>query len=204
MAQHMLLVVVAAPLLALSAPLGPVLRGLPAPARRALGRGWARLGWPRRLWRALTHPAAAGALHLGLLWVWHAPGLYQAALTSEWVHGLEHASFLGSALLFWWVLARPGRRAPWLRGPGGTLYVFALALPSGLLGALITFSTVAWYPAYALTTRAWGLSPVEDQQLAGAIMWVPAGVVYLAAGLAVLGAWLARMEAPRQAPGGLT
>jgi putative membrane protein len=194
MAQHLLLILVAAPLLVLSAPLGPLLLGLPGSAGAALGAWWRRAGGLQRAWQWLSAPAVAWGLHTLALWVWHAPGLYQSALTSDWLHGLEHFAFLGTALLFWWAVLHPRRQSGWIAGPGGALYVFTMALQSGLLGALITFAEQTWYPAYAATTAAWGLTPLEDQQLAGVVMWVPAGMVYLGAALGVLAHWFAVME----------
>ena len=194
MAQHMLLILVAAPLLALSAPIGPLLLGLPPAERARLGHAWKRARPLRVAWRALSHPASAFGLHVAALWAWHLPGPYQAALQAEWLHAVEHGSFLVTALLFWWALVRPPRRFAWLRGPAGTLYLFALALQGGLLGALMTFAPQPWYPAYGASTAAWGLTALDDQQLAGAIMWIPAGLVYTAAALAVLGAWLSNLE----------
>jgi putative membrane protein len=103
------------------------------------------------------------------------------------VHAAQHASFFLSALLFWWSLLYARGRA----GYGlGVLYIFTTAVHTSILGALLTFAPSVWYPAYAPGTRAWGLSPLEDQQIGGLIMWVPAGVVYLAAGLALFAAWL--------------
>jgi putative membrane protein len=194
MAQHLLLMLAAAPLLALSAPLGPLLMGLPYQAGSALGAWWPRAHRVRGAWRVLSHPVTAWGLHTLALWVWHAPGLYQAALTNAWLHGLEHVAFLGTALLFWWALLHPSRTSRWLLGPGGSMYVFTMALQGGLLGALMTLAPQPWYPIYAAWTEAWGLSLLGDQQLAGAIMWIPSGLVYLGAALAVLGAWLAAME----------
>jgi putative membrane protein len=194
MAQHLLLILVAAPLLVLSAPLGPLLVGLPGRAGATLGAWWRGSRLLRRAWHLISAPAAAWGLHTLALWVWHAPSLYQAALTESWLHGLEHAAFLGTALLFWWALLHPRPNSAWMAAPGGALYVFTMGLQSGLLGALITFAPQPWYPAYAGTTAAWGLSPLDDQQLAGAIMWIPAGLVYLGGALAVLAAWFTAME----------
>jgi len=179
MVQHLLLILAAAPLLVLGAPLAPVLWALPAPSRRAVG------GWWRRL-ATLARPSVAFVLHSLALWAWHLPPLYEAALGSRGVHVLEHASFVLTAALFWWSLLHRGRA-----GYGvGVLYVFSLALESTLLGALLTFAHGPWYTSHLATTAAWGLSPLEDQQLAGLIMWVPGGVIYLAAALGLFGLWL--------------
>jgi putative membrane protein len=197
MVQHLALILVAAPLLVLGAPLLPSLWALPPARRRALGRWWKRARAVRFLWHAATVPVVAWLLHAVAVWIWHLPALYQSALRSTLVHQLEHISFLGTALLFWWVLIHPAGR----RGLGygwGVLYVFAAALQSGALGIALTFAPSPWYPAYAATTGAWGLTPLEDQQLAGLIMWIPAGMLYLLAGLVLLAAWARQAEREAQ------
>jgi cytochrome c oxidase assembly factor CtaG len=114
------------------------------------------------------------------VWVWHLPGLYDRAVDDVATHVLEHVSFLATALLFWWLLT--DRRARRRLGVGGaTLYLFTAALSDTLLGAALSFSRRPWYTAHWGTTAAWGLTPLEDQQLAGLLMWVPAGLVYLVA-----------------------
>lgn len=193
MIQHLLLFLAAAPLLALGAPLVPWLWALPRPVRYAVGRGWRQAGAVRALWRGLTHPLVVWVLHTLALWLWHLPGLYQAALERAVVHELEHATFLGTALLFWWVLFDGGGRRR-LSDGAGILYLFTAALQSGALGALLTFARTPLYPIYTSSAAAWNLTVLEDQQLAGVIMWVPAGVVYLVAALILLGRWLAAME----------
>jgi putative membrane protein len=192
MAQHELLMVVAAPLLVLGRPLIPWLWGLPLSWRHRMGR-WGRGEWRQRGWHALTNPFLASSLQAVVLWIWHAPGLFQTALGSEAVHALQHLSFLSSALLFWWALIH-GRQGRMGYGPA-VLYLFATSLHSGALGALLTFAPAPWYPAYGGSAAAWGLTAVEDQQLAGLIMWVPAGAMYLLAGLALFASWLRELEA---------
>lgn len=184
MVQHMLLVLVAAPLLVLGRTLEVFLRALPRRDRRRALALWER-GGGRRAAAVLGWGPLAWVLHAVALWVWHAPPLYQAALESHLVHGVEHASFLATAALFWWVPVRDATRGR--RGHGvGVFYVFTTALQAGALGALITFAEIAWYPAHEAGARAWGLSLVEDQQAAGLIMWLPGGLVYLAATGALL------------------
>jgi cytochrome c oxidase assembly factor CtaG len=183
MVQHVLLVLVAAPLLALSAPGGALLRGSPLPVRRALR--WRRAPLVAAVVHGVGRPVPAWLLHVAALWFWHAAVPYDAALRSEAVHVLEHATFLGTALLFWHAVAGPrgaGRASPGL----GLLLVFAMALQSVFLSVLLTFARTPWYAGYATTTAAWGLDPLADQQLAGAIMWIPAGLVHVGAGLALL------------------
>jgi putative membrane protein len=191
MTQHELLMLVAAPLLVLGRPLIAFLWALSADDARRVG-GWGRGAWFRRAWRALTTPLAAWAVHAVALWVWHVPFLFQATLRSDLVHTLQHASFLGSALLFWWALVHGPRG---LMGYGaGVLYLFTTSVHSGVLGALITFARRVIYPAYNESTQAWGLTALEDQQLGGLIMWVPAGLVYIVAGLALCAGWMRESE----------
>jgi cytochrome c oxidase assembly factor CtaG len=187
MAQHELLMVVAAPLLVLGRPVIPFLWALPIAWRRMLGI-WSGSTSVSRAWNLITLPSIAWALHAAAIWVWHAPSLYQATLGSEAVHTLQHASFFGTALLFWWALLHgAGTR---LARPAAVIYLFTTAGHTSLLGALLAFSPRLWYPLYDATTAPWGLTPLEDQQLAGVVMWVPAGLSYLIAALALAATWL--------------
>jgi putative membrane protein len=193
MVQHMLLVLVAAPLLALSAPSSTLLRGSPLGVRRALGRWRRRLGLRRSSLRALGHPALAWLLGVATLWFWHAAVPYDAALANPVLHAVEHATFLLTAWLFWRSVIGP--RSPGRVPSGlGVLLVFGMAMQSVLLALLLTFARVPWYAGYASTTAPWGLEPLADQQLAGAIMWIPAGLVYLGAALALLATWIRATE----------
>jgi|GEM_PF-134693 len=187
MLQHTLLIVVAPPLLVWGMPPGSFLLALSPPLRKGLTRWWHTTRWLKPAWRAVTQPWAAWALNVLALWVWHVPGLYQAALQDEALHTLEHLAFTGTSLLFWWAITRPTARS-------SILALFTMAVQSGLLGALMTFAPSPWYAAYAAMTGPWGLSPLEDQQLAGAIMWIPVGVVYTVAALLLLGHHLAQIE----------
>ena len=191
MTQHEVLMVAAAPLLVLGRPVVAFLWAVPVAWARSLGEA-AKAGWFRRAWRGLTNPLAAWAIHAAALWVWHVPAMFQATLGSDLVHTLQHVSFLGSALLFWWALVHGPRG---LMGYGAAvLYLFTTSVHSGVLGAFITFAGGVLYPAYARTTQSWGLTPLEDQQLGGLIMWVPAGLVYVVAGLALLAGWMRESE----------
>jgi cytochrome c oxidase assembly factor CtaG len=185
MVQHELLMAVAAPLLVLGHAGAAFSWALPANWRRGIAP-LIHSGPVASPWNVLSRPLVATALHGGAIWAWHMPALFEAALHREWVHWLEHASFLGTGLVFWWaVLARAGTL-----GYGMSLAcLFATALHSSLLGTLLTFSPRPWYePAPAAS--AWGLKPLEDQQLAGLIMWVPGGLIYAVAALALAGLWI--------------
>jgi cytochrome c oxidase assembly factor CtaG len=192
MTQHEVLMLVAAPLVVLGRPVVAFLWALPLGWARAAG-GWAKAAWWQKFWRGLTNPFVAWAIHAAALWVWHVPALFQATLRSEWVHTAQHLSFLVSALLFWWALIH-GRQG-WMGYGAATLYVFTTSVHSGLLGVLITLAGTVWYPAYNGLTSSWGLTPLEDQQLGGLIMWIPAGVVYIAAGLALFAGWVRESDA---------
>jgi putative membrane protein len=192
MVQHVLLVTVAAPLLVLGAPLIPATLALQLPWRRRI-RAWGQVGWIPPTGRLLRRPLAAWLLHVGALWTWHVPALYDAAARSDGIHALEHATFLGTAILFWWVAIRPDdHRHP--AGGAEMLYVFTAGIQSGALGAILTFAGSPLYPAYALTAATWGLTPMQDQQLAGLIMWIPAGLVYTFAAGALFVRWLSSIE----------
>ncbi|HEY4734152.1 MAG TPA: cytochrome c oxidase assembly protein, partial [Gemmatimonadaceae bacterium] len=161
MTQHELLISVAAPLLVLGRPVVAFIWSLPIGWRREVG-GMAKADVVRKTWAAVTAPVFAFALHAIALWLWHLPRLYQATLTSELMHSLQHTSFLLSALLFWWTIF--AARAGEFRRGLAVFLLFGTVLQTGALGALLTFSGTLWYPAYASTTAAWGLTALDDQQ----------------------------------------
>jgi putative membrane protein len=196
MVQHELLMVVAAPLLVAGKPLEAGAWALSRDAQRVL----AHLIQTRALraaWRVLTEPLGAWALHALALWTWHVPVFFQAALEHEGIHVLQHASFLASALFFWWsIVGREPRR-----DGSAVASLFTTMLHTGALGALLTFAPTVWYAHYAGGSREWGLSPLEDQQLGGLVMWVPAGMAYIVAALAIVAGWLSpRGSSKRNAP----
>jgi putative membrane protein len=197
MAQHELLMAAAAPLLVLGRPLVPFVWALPMSWRRTVG-DWAAVAPVRGTWQLLTLPLVAWTLHGVAIWLWHVPALFEATLRSDLVHTLQHMSFLGTGLLFWWALLRG--RGGGIGRPAAVLYLFTTSVHTTVLGALLTFSSRLWYPLYAPATAVWGLTPLEDQQLAGLIMWVPANLSYLIAALAIASAWL-KEPAPRVAVG---
>jgi putative membrane protein len=190
MVQHELLMLIAAPLLVLSHPMAAFLRAFPAPVSHELGRLSNTHLW-KIIWGGISHPFVAWSLHAIVLWGWHAPYLFQATLHNEWVHAAQHISFILSSLLFWWAIIH-GHRGATNYGTA-VLYLFTTAIHSGLLGALLTFSRSQWYPDYD-NTRVWGLTGLEDQQLGGLVMWVPACTVYILAGLAMFAKWLKQSE----------
>jgi putative membrane protein len=191
MTQHELLMLVSAPLLVFGRPLQAFHWALADGGRAAAGR-WTRQPPVAAAWHALTGPSAAFVLHAAALWIWHVPVLYEAALAHAGVHALQHASFLVTAALFWWgmIYGRYGRL-----GYGvGVFYVFITAVHSSILGALMTVAPSPWYAPYTAAAARWQVDPLVDQQLAGLLMWVPSGVVFIVFGLALLAAWLGESE----------
>ena len=190
MAQHELLMVVAAPLLVLGRPFVVSLWGLPAGWRPVAGRWTGRF---RPMWRAVSRLEVAWLLHAAAVIGWHVPALYQRTVDSEVLHSLQHSSFLLTALLFWWSVL-PGASLRRRHG-AAILSLFSTMVYTGGLGALLTLGRTLWYPAYGAASPLWGLTPLEDQQLAGLIMWVPGGVTYLLATLWLVAEWLRVSEA---------
>lgn len=190
MIQHLGLMLIAAPLLVLGRPGIAALWAVPPSGRPGVGR--LGQGMTGRLWRAATHPFGAWVLYFAVLWMWHMPALHQRALANDGVHALQHMSFLGVAVLFWIaVLERPRAEGR----AGAFLAIFATAIQSCALAALLTTSRTLWYPAYALGGGATGLTPLEDQQLAGLIMWVPCCAILIGAAIAVFAGLLRDAEA---------
>jgi len=189
MVQHMALMLIAPPLLVWGRPATAWLWAFPLPARRGIGRFWMGAPGVQGSIRALMAPLAVWVLSSFALWFWHLPGPYGWALVNEWVHTLEHSCFFLTSLAFWsLVLAPYGRRQ--LDYGSSLLFVGTLGMQMGLLGAVLTFAARPVYLGHASTTAAWGLTPLEDQQLAGLIMWVPASFVYLGAMAVLFVAWL--------------
>jgi putative membrane protein len=181
MFEHELLMLAAALLLALSRPLTAMLWAFPLSARRGLGKATHWRPVPA-IWEILTAPVTATLLQSAALWLWHMPALFDRALASTGWHTAQHLSFLITALLFWTAMFDTAKRPD---GVGvAALCLFVTSVTSGALGALMAFSQSPWYRAYAeLGIAPFGLSPVEDQQLAGLLMWVPGGLVHAVAAL---------------------
>jgi cytochrome c oxidase assembly factor CtaG len=179
MGQHLLLMMVAAPLLALGNPLPLVLWGLPAVARRALGTTLRRGAPLRAVLSVLTILPVAGVLHVTTVWVWHLPFLYDAAAERVAVHAVEHATFLSTAILFWWPIAEPAPRLHPRPHPGfQILYLLLATAQNTALGMALSVPERAFYPYYTGRAPALGVSAVDDQMLGGGLMW-SGGHMYL-------------------------
>lgn len=196
MIQHVLLIDVAALLLILGTPPALPLWCLPLSWRRDVVQWWHRQRSLRWIVGVLAHPLVIWAGFGVTLWLWHAPLLYQAALRNEWIHRLEHGTFLGTALLFWWLII--WRQHSRLRTEQALLLLFTTALHSGLLGALLTFASRPLYTDYLMTAPLWGVNALTDQQLAGTVMWIPVGFVYLGTIVVIMQQWLKQQERDQQ------
>ena len=179
MLQHLLLMMLAPPLLWLGAPQFPLLLGLPRPIRTYWVAPLFRSRFLRRTFQSLTHPVPAWLLFTAATWFWHFPPIYELVLRSYGWHYLQHISFLGTAILFWYPVIRPYPSrpswSPWLLIP----YLILADVQNTLLSALLTFSDQPLYAYYAEGPRLGNLSPLDDQAVAGVLMWVPGSVAYL-------------------------
>jgi len=181
MLQHLLLTLVAPPLLLLGVPawfFQPIFR-LPRLRRAAI---------------LFTNPLLAFILFNAVFLLWHVPAAYEAALNNERIHLIEHLSFIATAILFWWPILNPLTDLPRLPYAAQILYLFLAAVPTTILGALIIFAPSILYQTYAIAPRIYNISPMNDQQIAGIIMAMPAGMIYLGALSAVFFTWLSREE----------
>jgi putative membrane protein len=177
MIQHLLLTLIAPPLLVLGLPPLALIGSIPMRWRRGVGRWWHHQLILKQLWQRLSDPLIGWGVFALALWLWHLPPLYQSAVNNSVIHMIEHASFFGAGVLFWWSIHN--------RYAIGLLSLFTTAVHSSILGALMTFSSQVWYPIYG---------SLEDQQLAGLIMWVPGGIIFLTAVMLHLWRWLDEME----------
>lgn len=190
MVQHVLLTMVAAPLVALAAPVTLALRAAPDDVRRGLLLPVLR----SRVLRILAHPVVAWLMFAGVMWGSHFSPLFDVALEDPSVHRLEHVLYLGAALLFWWPAVAVDPAPHRMPHAGRVLYVF-LQMPQNTFLSLAIFSATApLYPHYATLGRTWGPTPLGDQQLAGGIMWLSGDVVFLVAVLALVLAWMRHEE----------
>lgn len=194
MTQHEILLVVAPPLIVFGRPIVALGWAFGGERRASVMRALDSLA-PTRLWRWLSAPLAILVLHGLVLWLWHIPTLFEAALRNEGIHALQHGSFFLTAIVFWWGIAR-GRYG---RGGYGlaSAFVFATAMHTSILGALLTVASRLWYPLYAVRGASFDVDVADDQVLAGLIMWVPGGVLLGLLALGLFAAWLG--EAGRRA-----
>jgi putative membrane protein len=191
MSQHELLMVVAAPLIVLGRPFAVCVWALPSKYRGPVG-GYFRRPTARAAWQFISAPLFALVLHAAIRWLWHLPSLFEAAMRDETIHAIQHLSFFSSAALLWWAMVhgRYGRAGYAL----SVLFVFATALHTSILGVLISVAPRVIYHVYQGRTQAYGWEALDDQALAGIIMWVPSGTLFMGCALALFAVWLGEAE----------
>jgi putative membrane protein len=181
MAEHLLLMTLAPPLIWLGAPIGALRKGLPGQFVRVIIDPLLR--WPpvQRVGRSLGRPTFCWLAAAAALVVWHIPGIFTLGLQSGTWHVIEHASFFASGLLFWWPVIQPW---PSVSRPDLSIivYLFLATLPCDVIAGLLVFGDRVVYSIYFSSSRPFGLSALEDQQCAGALMWTCVTVVYLVVG----------------------
>ena len=189
MIQHMLIAIVAPPLLLLGIPAWMV---APLFKRETV----------RRAARWVAHPVVAFGIFQADIWLWHAPALYDLTLANDTVHIIEHLSFFLFGLLYWLPVMSPTPAIPRMSKGFAILYLFVGCQPMVALGALLTFAAQPLYQPYVEAPRVWGLSPLADQQLGGLIMWLPSNIPYLIALSVIFFQWLAERDHGRARGGG--
>jgi putative membrane protein len=186
MMQHLILLMIAPPLLLLGAPQIPLIRGIPPTlAKRTIGV-IAKSQTCRRLFDLMTHPVSAFLLFSIAMLGWHLPGPFEFALRSDYWHAAEHGCFIVAGLLFWYPIMRPWPAVErWSRL---TLvpYLVLADIENSMLAAFMVFSGRLLYPSYADTLRIGGISAATDQIAAGSIMWVPGSIVFLIPAVAIV------------------
>jgi putative membrane protein len=190
MAQHLLLTLVFPPLL---------LYGTPAWVVRRL----LRPRWVMAIARVVTRPLAAALIFSGPIVIWHVPALYEAALRHHNLHIVQHLVFLATAVIMWWPVLSPVPELPRAQHLLQMLYLFLLGIPMSVTGALITLANSVLYPFYATAPRVGGLSPLDDQQIGGLLMWVLGGLMLWIVMTVIwfrYSVWDQRSDAEREVP----
>lgn len=179
MIQHSIAMMIVPPLIYLGAPSTPVLRGLPKGFRRAVVQPVLNHPVTRSVWNFLTFPPIAVVIFSVTQWAWHLmPGWYDAALNDDVIHNIQHITFLAVAMLFWWNIVDPKPRRSRIPMGMRIIYLYAAMVPKHVLAAMITFSDRVFYETYERRELFIPLSPADDQQLAGVLMWVPFGEIF--------------------------
>ncbi len=199
MSQHMLLQLIAPPLILLGAPTTPILRGLPRPVRQGIVRPIVRARQSRALFRLLTNPVLIWLAFAAANWGWHLGGsLYESALEHEGIHYLQHISFIAVAMLWWATVidARPLRSR--LNYPARAFFIGLTMFQNIYLGAALTFRSALLYPSYADRAQIWNWTALEDQQAGGALMWVGGDTLLLIVAVYILSMWFDTREKESQ------
>jgi cytochrome c oxidase assembly factor CtaG len=172
MIQHILLMLVVPPLVLLGAPAMPLLHGLPQGFVRTPLGPFLRWSPIQSLGHFLTNPMVSWVLAALALLLWHAPASFELALHSDAWHEFEHGCFLFTSILFWWPVMQPFPTEPRWPAWSAPLYLFLGMIPGSVLGAFLAFCDRVVYPSYAEAPKIFAMTPLEDQVLAGLLMWV--------------------------------
>jgi putative membrane protein len=183
MIEHEIIMTVSVPLIVVARPVGTWLWSLPRRVRLGVA-SFMQHPNTRGAWNWLSAGRNATLLHGVAIWAWHAPALFDAAVENLVLHCLQHLSFFATAVLFWWSVFRRSETG------AAACHVFVTMLHTSVLGALMALAPRVLYQQQTSAAASWGLTPLEDQQLAGIIMWVPAGTIYAGAALALLAIWI--------------
>lgn len=195
MVQHVLLVMVVPPLLLLANPLPFSLWGLPDGLRLRAGGLLGREAAFRQVLKKTTGAGMVWMAFVIIYWGWHDPTAYDLALRNQWVHDLEHITFFVVSVLFWWHAVGAGPRVHRPMSQGVRFFYLLSAVPIGMVAGLaITFATEPIYSHYEAMPRLWGLSVMDDQQIAGIIMWVIGSMMFMIAALIIAAQWLQKEE----------
>jgi cytochrome c oxidase assembly factor CtaG len=191
MIQHLLLIMIAPPLLLIANPMPFMLWGLPDRWRlktgHAIGVALHRDSRLRQSLRTFTNPGVIWLIWVIALIGWHDPAMYNAALQYEWVHNLEHLTFFLASMFFWWHVTGAGPRIHKQFGLVGRTALVVSAIPPNMLtGMVLAFATGAFYSYYTAVPRVWGIDVLSDQQIGGFIMWVPGSMMYIVAALILI------------------
>lgn len=203
MTQHMLSIMLAAPLLLLANPYPFMVWALPRSARSYTSRLMRTDSGFRNALAAGTRPVVAWLIFLTVYLGWHDANLYNAALRSDIVHDVQHITFFLAAMLFWWPVIGA---APHIHGrfPGlaRMVYLIGMVPPNMFVGVTIAYATAVIYTYYESVPRIWGVSALQDQMIGGAIMWIPGSMMFILAALIVLARMFGDKDAPPVEPGG--
>lgn len=192
MIQHLLISLVAAPLLLLASPLPAYLWSMPETVRMGAGELLREDAPIKRALKWLIDPRITVPLFVVTLYSWHAPALFSAALESEYTHYLQHFSFYITAALFWWPIIGPAPVRSKLSYPQRLIYLLTVVTPTAVLASIITMSHSVIYDEYLTTPEHWGMTALEDQTMGGLILWIPGNTLYLIGLTAIFFTWASK------------
>ena len=192
MIQHLILVMVAAPLIRIANPIAEYLWGLPASIRRPIGTLLAKNGAIRAFLYGVTNPLVAWFLFAIVMWVWHIPDIYDKALGSKGIHNFEHLSMFLIGIIFWWPVLGSPVLFKQLTFPLRFLYLFLALMQNVILAAILTYTDTQIYQFYADSPLHWGISNSADQQLGGVLMWLVGSMMFAGITIVLIYMWLER------------